>query len=148
MTPRARGAASATRSRKVPMFAALAPLLIFVGIDGVVHGVARSALHQGKNLHTVSVCLSLSRSHARSLVRVLSLCLSSHSSSDDTRFFVSCSIEPNSLDVSFRFVSPEMKLPERGLAAVCKPPVLVFIFSYVYLSLYLSASFPVSFSCL
>lgn len=28
------------------MFAALAPLLIFVGFDGVVHGVARSALHQ------------------------------------------------------------------------------------------------------
>ncbi|XP_025157834.1 lachesin isoform X3 [Harpegnathos saltator] len=45
MTPRARGA-SAARSRTVPMFAALAPLLIFVGIDGVVHGVARSALHQ------------------------------------------------------------------------------------------------------
>ncbi|XP_032690261.1 lachesin-like isoform X3 [Odontomachus brunneus] len=45
MTPRARGA-SAARPRTVPMFAALAPLLIFVGIDGVAHGVARSALHQ------------------------------------------------------------------------------------------------------
>lgn len=82
MTARARGAASATRSRrKVPMFAALAPLLIFVGIDGVVHGVARSALHQGKNLQTKSsVCLSLSRSHVRSFVCVLSV-LSSRSSS-------------------------------------------------------------------
>lgn len=43
----ARGA-NAARSRTVPMFAALAPLLIFVGFDGVVHGVARSAFHQGK----------------------------------------------------------------------------------------------------
>ncbi|XP_029678338.1 lachesin-like isoform X1 [Formica exsecta] len=41
----ARGA-NAARSRTVPMFAALAPLLIFVGFDGVVHGVARSAFHQ------------------------------------------------------------------------------------------------------
>lgn len=40
--------ANAARSRTVPMFAALAPLLIFVGFDGVVHGVARSAFHQGK----------------------------------------------------------------------------------------------------
>lgn len=30
------------------MFAALAPLLIFVGFDGVAHGVARTAFHQGK----------------------------------------------------------------------------------------------------
>lgn len=43
----ARGA-NAARSRTVPMFAALAPLFIFVGFDGVVHGVARSAFHQGK----------------------------------------------------------------------------------------------------
>lgn len=53
MTPRARGAASAARSRTVPMFAALAPLLIIVGIEGVAHGVARSALHQGKSTQTV-----------------------------------------------------------------------------------------------
>jgi len=41
-------AANAARTRTIPMFAALAPLLMFVGFDGVVHGVARSALHQGK----------------------------------------------------------------------------------------------------
>lgn len=53
MTPQARGA-NTVRSRTVPMFAALAPLLIFVGIDGVVHGVARSVLHQGKHLPTTA----------------------------------------------------------------------------------------------
>ncbi|EZA51635.1 hypothetical protein X777_08819 [Ooceraea biroi] len=47
MTQQARGA-NAARTRTVPMFAALALLLIFVGLDGVVHGVSRSALHQGK----------------------------------------------------------------------------------------------------
>jgi len=47
MTLQAR-AANAARTRTVPMFAALAPLLMFVGFDGVVHGVARSTLHQGK----------------------------------------------------------------------------------------------------
>lgn len=50
MTLQARGGANAARSRTVPMLAALAPLLIFVGIDGVVHGVARSAFPQGKSL--------------------------------------------------------------------------------------------------
>lgn len=48
MTLQARGGANAARSRTVPMLAALAPLLIFIGIDGVVHGVARSAFPQGK----------------------------------------------------------------------------------------------------
>ncbi|XP_067214915.1 lachesin-like isoform X2 [Linepithema humile] len=43
--PRARGA-NAARSRTIPIFAKLAPLLIFVNLDGVVHGVARSAFHQ------------------------------------------------------------------------------------------------------
>ncbi|XP_070525382.1 lachesin [Cardiocondyla obscurior] len=46
MTLQARGGANAARSRTVPMLAALAPLLIFIGIDGVVHGVARSAFPQ------------------------------------------------------------------------------------------------------
>lgn len=42
------------------MFAALAPLFIFMGIDGVVHGVARSVSHLGKK----SVSLFLARSLA------------------------------------------------------------------------------------
>ncbi|XP_039309515.1 lachesin isoform X3 [Solenopsis invicta] len=46
MTLQARGSANAARSRTVPMLAALAPLLMFVGIDGVVHGIARSAFPQ------------------------------------------------------------------------------------------------------
>ncbi|TGZ57520.1 lachesin [Temnothorax longispinosus] len=47
MTLQARGGgANAARTRTVPMLAALAPLLIFIGIDGVVHGVARSAFPQ------------------------------------------------------------------------------------------------------
>lgn len=47
MTRQTARGVNAARTRTVPMFAALAPLLIFVGLDGVVHGVARSALHQG-----------------------------------------------------------------------------------------------------
>ena len=48
MTLQARSGANAARSRTVPMLAALAPLLIFVGIDGVVHGITRSTFPQGK----------------------------------------------------------------------------------------------------
>lgn len=50
MTLQARGGANAARSRTVPMLAALAPLLIFIGIDGVVHGFARPAHPPGKFL--------------------------------------------------------------------------------------------------
>lgn len=69
MTLQARGGANAARSRTVPMLAALAPLLIFIGIDGVVHGVARSAFPQGKFISLAdSFAARLTRAEGKELL--------------------------------------------------------------------------------